>query len=256
MPSLEQLSAQLDRLAAFEPGPYPVISLYLNLQTNERGRDTVEPFLRKELAERVRTYTADAPDRKSLDQDVRKLEGAFAQRSRSANGLALFTSSGAQLFEAIELSAPIDAHVLSVADRPHLYPLAKLLDQYPRYLVLLADTHTARIFVFAANAIETTQRIEGTKTKHHSMGGWSQARYQRHTENYHLHHAKEVAYAVARIVRDEGIDRIIVRGDETILPLLKDQFPKYVAERIVDSIRLDPHASERAVLEAAMARRR
>ncbi len=86
-----------------------------------------------------------------------------------------------------------------------------------------------------------------------SMGGWSQARYQRHTENYHLHHAKEVADAVARIVRDEGIDRIIVRGDETILPLLKDQFPKDVTERIVDSIRLDPHASERDVLEASIA---
>ena len=94
MPKLEHLSAQLDRLAAFEPGPYPVISLYLNLQANDRGRDTVEPFLRKELAERVRTYTADAPERKSLDQDVRKIEGAVAQRSRSANGLALFTSTG------------------------------------------------------------------------------------------------------------------------------------------------------------------
>ena len=253
MPQLEQLSAQLDRLAAFEPGPFPVISLYLSLQANDRGRDSVEPFLRKELAERLRTYGAEGPERRSLDDDLRKIDEYVAQRSPSANGLALFTSSGSDLFEAIQVAAPIDGHKLFIADRPHLYPLAKVLDQYPRYLVLLADTHTARIFVFAANTVERSHRIEGTKTKHHSMGGWSQARYQRHTENYHLHHAKEVADAVARIVRDEGIERIVVRGEETILPLLREQLPKEVNERIIDIVRLEPHASERDVLEASIA---
>src|SRR5438045_2684594 len=156
MPQLEQLSAQLDRLAAFESGPYPVVSLYLNAQADGRGRDTIEPFLRKELADRLRTYSENAPDRRSLDEDVKKIEEYVEQRSASANGVVLFTSSGAGLFEAIQLSAPVEDHKLFIADRPHLYPLAKLLDEYPRYLVLLADTHTARIFVFAANAVEMT----------------------------------------------------------------------------------------------------
>jgi hypothetical protein len=44
MPILDQLSAQLDRLAAFEPGPFPVLSLYLNLQPDQNGRDHYEPF--------------------------------------------------------------------------------------------------------------------------------------------------------------------------------------------------------------------
>jgi len=30
---------QLDRLAAFEPAPYPVVSLYLNTQPGQTGRD-------------------------------------------------------------------------------------------------------------------------------------------------------------------------------------------------------------------------
>src|SRR5262249_51266943 len=201
MPKLDQLSERLDRLAAFEAGPFPVVSLYLNLQADGRGKDNVDPFLKKEFAERLRTYAADAPERESLETDRRKIVEYVDGRSASANGLVVFAASGAGLFEAIQLSAPIADHKLFINGRPHLYPLAKLVDRYPRYLVLVADTHSARIFVIAVNAVERTERIEGTKTKHHKMGGWSQARYQRHAENYHLHHAKEVADTVARIVR-------------------------------------------------------
>lgn len=114
--------------------------------------------------------------------------------------------------------------------------------------MLVADTHLARIFVFAANALERASTVEGTKTKRHKMGGWSQARYQRHVENYHVRHAKEVADAVARIVREEGIDTIIISGDEVIVPLLRDQFPKEVAGKVVDVVRLDTHAPEHEVL--------
>ena len=32
------VKAQLDRLAAFEPAPYPVVSLYLNTQPGQTGR--------------------------------------------------------------------------------------------------------------------------------------------------------------------------------------------------------------------------
>src|SRR5205823_3339135 len=96
---------------------------------------------------------------------------------------------------AVPLAAPIAEHRLYISDRAHLYPFARLLDEYPRYAVLLADTNSARIFVFAANALERQAQIEGIRTKHHKKGGWAQARYQRHTENYHLHHAKEMVDA-------------------------------------------------------------
>ena len=44
-------------------------------------------------------------------------------------------------------------------------------------------------------------------------------RYQRHTENYHLHHAKEVIEKLDRLVREERIEHVILAGDEeTIIP--------------------------------------
>ena len=253
MPRAEQLTAQLDRLASIDAGPFPVISLYLNLRPNEHGRDHFMPFLRKELAERVRTYPASGPERESLDRDAERIRKYLATVDASANGLAIFACGGANLFEAITLAAPIDAHRLYISDRPHLYPLARVLDEYPRYVALLTDTHSARIFVFAVNTTEKSEQIESEKAKHHKQGGWAQARYQRHTENLHLHHAKEVADALARVVRDEAIEKVVVAGDQVILPLLREQLPKDVAERIVDMLTLDVRTPEHEFLAATLA---
>jgi peptide chain release factor subunit 1 len=249
----DQLTAQLDRLAAVEPGPFPVVSLYLNLQPDQHGRDSFEPFLRKELAERLRTYSGHGPERESLQRDLERIRAHVQTIDPSANGLALFACSAADLFESIALAAPLPEHRLFISDRPHLYPLARVLDRYPRYAVLLADTHAARIFVFAANHLETESGVAGVKTRRHKMGGWSQARYQRHVENYHVQHAKDIADALARIVRDERIETILVSGDDVILPLLKEQLPKDVADCVVDAMKLDTYASEREVLEASRA---
>lgn len=253
MPTIAELQSQLDRVAASDCAPYPVLSLYLDLRPNERGRDAFEPFLRNDFKERVETYAEKGPERDSLDRDVEKVREYIQNVDSSLNGLAVFACSGAELFEAIPLTAPVEGHAVHIGEQPHLYPLAKLIDQYPRYIAVLADTHVARIFVFAANTTEKVDKVEGEKTRRHKMGGWSQARYQRRVENAHAHHAKEVADTVARIVRDEGIDRIVIAGDEVIVPLLREEFPKDVAERIVDVVKLDVRTPERQVLETTIA---
>src|SRR5687767_10757035 len=43
------LAEALDRLARVEPSPFPVVSLYLNAQPDNRGKDHYAPFVRKEL---------------------------------------------------------------------------------------------------------------------------------------------------------------------------------------------------------------
>jgi peptide chain release factor subunit 1 len=252
MPQLDQLTAALDRITAFDPGPFPVVSLYLNLQPDQQGRDRFDTFLRKELTERVRTYPASGPERESLDKDAARIESYVSDLPGSANGLALFACSGADFFEAFPLDAPIDRHRLYISDQPHVYPLARVLEQYAPYLVVLADTHAARIFVFALNTVQREERIEGTKTKRHKMGGWSQKRYQRHIENFHAQHAKEVVDHLTRIVRDERIVRIILSCDEVILPLLREQMPKDVAERVVDVMHIEMVAPGREVLDATI----
>lgn len=247
-------SEHLDRLAEFDSGGNPVISLYLNAQPDEHGRDKFSTFLRKELRGRAASYPADSASRKSLERDVEKIEAYIASELKpSANGLAIFACSTADdFFEALQLDAPIHEHVLIISDRPHLYPLARVDERYPRTAALVCDTNHARIFVVAAGRIEDQREINGTVTRRHKMGGWSQARYQRHIDNYHQQHVKEVVDTLDRIVRDEGIQHIVIFGDEVVVPMLREEMPKHLLEKIVDIKNLSIGAPEGEVFEKTL----
>src|SRR5205085_10644973 len=244
----------IDRLADFEPTGLPVISLYLNAQANERGRQDFDRFLRKEFPERARTYPAHTPERESFDRDAGRVREYLAGELRAdTNGVAVFACAGAgDFFEAVQLAVPFERHRLYIYNQPHLYPLARVLDQYPRYAVLVADTNRARLFVFGRGKALQREEVQNVKTRGSRVGGWSQMRYQRHLEQYHLQHAKEVADQLEQTVREDNIEHVIPAGDDRIIPLLKEQFPKSVAERIVDVLSLDINAPEHEILEESL----
>lgn len=247
------LTEQLERLAEFEPAPYPVVSLYLDTRPNQHGRDQHRAFTRKELKARSLTYPANSPERESLDRDIEKIARFLeTDLDASANSIGIFACSAGELFETIQSTGVIPQHALHIGDRPHLYPLARLESQSPRYAALVTDTNTARILVFAAGQIETDREVKNIKTRGTSQGGWSQARYQRHLQNFHLQHVKEVVDVLDRIVQDEGISYVLISCDEVALPLLREQMPKRLSEKVVDHIRVEAHAGAAEVLKTSV----
>ena len=55
-----------------------------------------------------------------------------------------------------------------------------------------------------------------------------------------------------RVVREEGITQILLSCDEVSLPLIRDQMPKHLAEKIVDHMRLGAHATAAEVLQKSL----
>ncbi len=252
------LRDELDRLAAFEPTTWPVVSLYLNAQPNQHGRDEYDTFLRKMFGERLKSYRPSTGARRSLERDAERIQTYLAGELRkSSNGVAIFACAAEHdFFSALQFDAPLEEHALVISDRPHLYPLARLNDQYPRYAAAVVDTNAARIFVFALGATEARADVKGVKTKKSSQGGMAQARYQRHLEQYHLQHIKEIADTLTRIVRQEQIQHVLLAGDAVALPVLQTQLPREIVERVVDVLALDINAPERTVLETTLERLR
>ena len=247
------LNEHLDRLAAFEPGPNPVVSLYLNAQPNERGRDQFQTFVRKELKARAATYPAKSSERASLEQDLERIaEFLAAGVEPSANGVAIFACQPSGLFETVQFEAPLEEHWLYVGNRPHLYPLARVAARYPRYAAVMAGTNHTRILVVAEGAVEKGTNIDGVKTRRTKEGGMSQARYQRHIENYHLHHVKDVVDALEKIVRKDGLDRIVLAGDAVVIPLLREQMPAHLSSMVVDEISLASTAGDDEAAEKTL----
>jgi peptide chain release factor subunit 1 len=242
-----------DRLVAFEPTRFPVISLYLNTQPDQHGRDYFDAFVRREFAARAKNWTMRTPERESFDRDTERINLYLRDELRpSANGVAIFASSAEDdFFEAVQFDAPIEENLLYTSYHPHVYPLARLIEHYPPYIALVADTNTARLYVFGAREELEQREVVNPKVNRTMIGGWSQARYQRHIDNIRMHHAKEVVEELDRVAGEENIERIVLAGDEVIIPMLREQFPQRLEERVIDVLRLDITTPEHEVMKAS-----
>ena len=248
------LEEPLARLVAFEPTTFPVLSVYLNTQSGQHGRThDAAPYLHREFKALARTWTPSSPERHSFDRDVERIVSYAADKiDPAANGVAIFACWGAQeFFEAIQLTSPVSDNLVYAYNQPHLYHLAHLDEQYPRYAAVLTDTNTARIFVFGLGQVIAAEQVKGKRVHRVKVGGWSQARYQRRVGNAHQEHAKEVMERLAQIVREDKVSHIVLAGDQVIIPLLEAQLPQEMVP-MVEVMKLDIHASEQHVLAATL----
>jgi peptide chain release factor subunit 1 len=249
--SPEELMAALLK---FEAQDLPVISLYLDTRADEQGRQNFLSFIRKRLTERARTYESHSKERESFDVDLGRITQYLSDVRPSTQGVAVFACSGASnFFSAGQFDAPFERHQLFVSERPHVYPLARLIDQYRPYVVVLADTNRAQIFVFAGGSTLNRKELQNVKTKQAQVGGWTQSRYERHLENYHIQHAKEIVNVLEDTVRRERIEDVILAGDEaTIIPLLREQMSKELSGKVIDVMSLAIDTPEHALLEESL----
>ncbi|HWB86592.1 MAG TPA: Vms1/Ankzf1 family peptidyl-tRNA hydrolase [Bryobacteraceae bacterium] len=255
MPTPSELEQKLRELSLFPPTTMPVLSVYLDTQPDQRGRDRFEPFLRKELKLRENTYPLRSPERQSFERDIGRIMSWVENELRpSSNGAAIFACAGANdFFEALQFDAPVQGNQLYVYHQPHLYSLAKLHDQYRPYAAVVADTNAARIFVFGLGRALETDTVTNPKVRARSIiGGWWLRRFQLKVENYHLRHGKQVLEHLERIVRDEGIDRVVFAGDEVILHILREQLTPFLANKVVDELKLDITAPQHEIFKATL----
>ena len=170
----------------------------------------------------------------------------------AANGLALFACSGCDgFFEAVPVDVPVDAHRLTVASEPHVYPLELLVNRHPRHAVVLADSQSARIFIFGLGQTIAQQTVTGDAIKRTSAGGWSQMRYQRRMDNLQAEHARELVAALDAMVRAEDVAHIILAGDDVTTSLVKNELSKDLAAKVIEVLKLEIRTPEQDVMAAA-----
>ena len=233
------LREQLDRLAAIEPSEREIISLYLDMRPDQNGqRSHVETFLRNSVDQQARSLGEHG--REGLEKAAERISQYIAEQApKTARGLAIFTSTTGDLFEAIPIDVPIEQPSMHVDAVPHLYPLARVNDQYPRYAALLVDTNSADLYVFALGSKRRRETVQNEKTRRTSMGGWSQARYQRRANNFHKQHMKEVVELLDKVVSEERLNHIVIACDEAAKPVLMAQLPKHLVDKVIDIVNVD-----------------
>ncbi len=253
------LNNLIEKLAAFEPNGAKFISIYLDARANQNGRDEYQAWLKTQFFEYGIQFENDTEkERKYSEIQKRISEFLENERDEAANGMAIFAEVGGDFFETVQLDEAFPNNRFFVFDRPHLFPLVRIVEQNPKYVALWADTNKADIYVFGGeNTLNTetetnakVEEIQGEKTNRSQVGGWSQARYQRHVENFHLQHAKETVEELEKLMRDRKIEHLVLCGDETtIMPILRPQLSKETDEKVIAVLNMSQYASEDEIRE-------
>ena len=77
-------------------------------------------------------------------------------------------------------------------------------------------------------------------------------RYQRHVDNFHQQHAKEIVSELEKLVRNDRVEQIILAGDEAvIIPILRAEITKELEGKVIGTMSLPVNSPEHEVLEAA-----
>lgn len=255
-----KISNLIETLAALEPDGYPFLSIYINAEPGPNGRDTFPIWLKTELSEQGQRYKDNQTELDRYEKMVERIN-EFVEKDvdPSANGIAIFAGVGDEsVFETVQLGVPFAENQFFAYDRPHIFPLVRALNENPRYAVLWADTNKADIYIFGGeNRIRTdveledkVEEIQNTVTQRSQAGGWSQQRFQRRMENFHLQHAKEVVAELEELMKKVDVEYLVLCGDETaIMPVLKPQLSKALEEKVIGTLNVSQYDSLEEIYE-------
>lgn len=242
----------LNQLIDRKPSQFPFISLYLDAGPDQNGKAAYGSFVRAKISEHTERFPLRSPERESFEKDAGRIVKYLEELDPKINGVAIFACAGDNLFETAEFDVPFESDHFFVFGKPHIYPLVRILEQNPMFAVALADTNAARIFVVRGGRMLEKEEIQNVKTNRTEVGGWSQMRYQRHIENFHEQHAKEVAAELEKIIREMKIQHLLLAGDETvIIPLLRRQLSKEMEAKVRGVLKLNVRTPENELLEEA-----
>ncbi|HEX9995010.1 MAG TPA: hypothetical protein VGB14_18945 [Acidimicrobiales bacterium] len=240
------------RLAAFKGADAPVVTCYLDVD----GRRLVRrQDVERELEPLVRRGRALANGDRRVLADVARIEDHVRggiDRSRT-RGIAFFACSAHGLWEVFHLPVAVRSQVV-VNAAPAVAQLERLVREYEKAAVLLADRRRSRVFVFELGELVNQDEVTDELPR-----DWDERGHQERGEpvghvealaDRHLRHAAAQAFAVWQAT---GFQHLSIGASDEIAAELETLLHPYLRARLADRVPLGVGATIDEVRAAAAA---
>ena len=216
--------------------------------TKRTGRGEIE----RELKQAAEQHDPRSEVRASLVADGEKIADYLDNElTTAAQGAFVVSRAAGDVFVPLALAMPVPTR-LRVGATPDLSPLVRMVEENPPYAVLLGDQAQSHLTVVSRTRPVGSLSLTGSKYPRHQKQGGSQRRYQNRAQNRIDEFVKETALAAADIVTNNGIETVIVAGDEVFTSALEAGMPNALRERIKATIRLDVRATDKEIVDATL----
>jgi peptide chain release factor subunit 1 len=241
---------ELTRLAALN-SEQGVLSAYIKVDP-QLMYDRSHPLAQFKGA--VKRFTRRANDARrlaTLEREKEKVLRFLEGWEPGGRGLVIFSSQPDEIWEVLSLGVPVPSFV-DADTTTNTAILARLLDEFPRFVVALVQRDRARIYVAEQRTVREEAGIASDVPGRHDQGGWAQARFQRHIEFHVLEHLRRVADELEQLYHYRPFNRLAVGGTEEAVNELLKTLPQQLSRRVIGTFAVDfKHETEEAMLERA-----
>ncbi len=248
------LQKHIKELAAVKPTGAPFLSLYLNTRGTESGKRQYETYLKDKLNFFQREFANGSDQENSFEKSWQRMEHYLNHNLEiKSNGTALFARSQTDndYFLALQFHLPLENH-FAVDSVPHIYPLVQFLDNSHHYMVMISDSEKAKIFEIQFGGIKDIQQIEKLEDEKNFRGEWAQMHYQNWKKDQTKKFIKQKIKILADLMQQNGVEHLILAGDDIMLTQIKKELPKWLQVRVVDFTRLDARTDEHQILRQTL----
>jgi len=229
---------------------------------NELIRELSEIYDPKSNDSFVSLYYAKGTDNKFIARRIRAiqsvLKGSELQnfnktmnqiqtilKQHPKENIAIFASHKYNFEKYVTLPMRIK-NSLIVDSSPYLRPLARILDEWESFTLLLVSSNFAKIYSIFLGKLKDVKKLSKDIMNKHKKGGWSQARFNRLR--------KGAIHAFYKEVIDELTERadeqMIIAGPGTAKNELIQMLSQDLNKRIVDVIDIDIHDENKLLKES------
>ena len=249
------LNEQIKFLSGRRPSLNPVVSFYLDvdgsryspIQCIARTRHLIQTA-RHNLYEMSLSGPAKVEVEAGLDQ-ITQLVGTQVEWGKS-RGLVIFVGGEDEVWQVIELPVSV-IDSINMESIPHLRPLLELLQDYPRYAVVLVNQRQARFFIVDIGAIaerETLREDVPRRTHSGSYYGLSDKKYERHVDVLIDTHYRHVAGRIVDLTSEVLPQCVMIGGSVDSITGTKRMLPTDIARQVCAEISLPITAATTDVL--------
>ena len=250
------LNQALRDLARLEPSTTtPYLTVYLDWRpVGERPQLRSAPTLFNNKTDKLlEQYPEDSRARASLAEDIHRVRALLESGIDPAvHGVIIIANSGQDVLESFVLAIPVETEI-AASPTPNLLQMVRVVEDFPRYAVLVADQKDAVLTIINRAARIRSVEVRGDDAaRHHQQGGWSQRRFQTRNEERRAHFARAVAEETRRALVDNNIGMLVVAAGDVMASALQAEFHEEIKKRIIGTIHLDVRASYDEIREATL----
>jgi len=166
---------------------------------------------------------------------IKQLENTFKTlKANQENSVAIFIRVGEEpICMQVNLPGKIEDKIY-LDFYPAIFDLIEKKDVYHRYVVVNLSKESAHIFQVNAGAITKNLMSENLDVNTNVGRKISKERYVNHQKERGVRFVKEKIGIIDSIIRDTGLDHIILAGDKNMTSTFREQLPSHLQEKVLD----------------------